>query len=123
MSVDFILGLAALGTSAALVAQWVVLRARYLKGLTQQRTRHQQLQQATQQQLGLAKQQISRLQNDLNITRMQVKRQASREPARAVVQQMLVEEPATMPMRPPANGFADTLPQLQFPHDASLLQH
>ncbi|MGY4827574.1 hypothetical protein ACVNIS_03245 [Sphaerotilaceae bacterium SBD11-9] len=122
MSVSFILWIAALGTSAALLAQWAMLRSRYLKGLTQQRTRHQQMQQATQQQLGLAKQQIGRLQNDLNITRMQVKRQASREPAR-VVQQMLEEEPTAMPVRQPANGFADTLPQLQFPQDVSLLQH
>lgn len=121
MSVSFILWLAAAATGTALVTQWVMLRSRYLNGLAQQRTRHQQLQQATQQQLGLAKQQIGRLQNDLNITRMQVKRQASREPAR-VVQQMLQEEPAA-PLSLPANGFADTLPLPAFAPDVSLLKH
>lgn len=121
MSINVILWAAAIGSCAALAAQWFVLRSRYLQGLAQQRARHQHHQQATLQQLEQAKQQIGRLQHDLNATRLQSQRQAAREPARAL-QRARTEEPAARHALP-RDGFADTLPTPQFPHDISLLKH
>jgi hypothetical protein len=121
MNIHFTLWLAALVPCVALAVQWFVLRSRYLAAITLQRTRHQHQQQVTQQQLELAKQQIARLQNDLSIARMQVKRQVAREQA-VVPQRALNEAPAARHALPP-DGFADTLPALQFPHDISLLKH
>ena len=121
LSTQFILWLAALGSCAALVTQWVLLRSNYLKAIARQRARHQHQQQATQTQLELAKQQIGRLQHDLSITRMHVKRQVAREQAVAP-QREQPQAPAPRHAMPP-DGFADTLPSLQFPHDVSLLKH
>jgi len=118
MSVNFILWVAITGSCAALAAQWVVLRSRYLKGLAQQRARHQQQQQATQQQLEQAKQQIGRLQHDL--IRLKVQRKIAREPAKAQQRARAQTPPARHAL--PADGFADTLPTPQFPHDISPLK-
>jgi heme exporter protein D len=121
LSTQFILWLAAIGACAAIAFQWVLLRSNYLKAIAQQRARHQHQQQATHTQLELAKQQIGRLQHDLSITRMHVKRQVAREQAVAPLR----EEPTAAAARHavPPDGFADTLPALQFPHDVSLLKH
>jgi heme exporter protein D len=121
LGIHFILGLAALGACAALAFQWVLLRSNYLKAIAQQRARHQHQQQATQTQLELAKQQIGRLQHDLSVARMHVKRQVAREPSMAPLR----EEPRAAPPRHavPPDGFAETLPALQFPHDISLFKH
>jgi hypothetical protein len=121
MGTNFILWAVAFGACAALAAQWIVLRSRYLKGIAQQRARHQQQQHTTQQQLEQAKQQIARLQHDLSATRLLVQRQIAREPARAQ-QRARAEEPAAHHALP-RDGFADTLPSPQYPHDVSLLKH
>ncbi|HEX3141939.1 MAG TPA: hypothetical protein VHQ87_17925 [Rhizobacter sp.] len=118
---QFTLWLAALGPcAAALAVQWFLLRSRYLAALNQQRVLHQHHQQATLQQLKLAKQQIGRLQNDLSITRMQVKRQVAREQAVAPQREQPPEAVETRNALPD-DGFADTQPS-QFPHDGSLLR-
>ncbi len=121
MSINFILWGATLASWAALAVQWFVLRSRYLKGLGEQRARHQHQQHTTQQQLEQAKQQIGRLQRDLNTTRLQTQPQLARERAKAL-QRTRAEEASTRQALP-KNGFADTLPTPQFPHDASLLKH
>jgi hypothetical protein len=118
MSVNFILWLLAIGSLVAFTTQWVVLRARYIKGLDEQRARHQQQQQATQQHLEVAKQQIARLQRDLS-ARLQVQRVTARQraPQRPRI------EPAAAPPALPVDGFADTLPTPQYPHDIRLPKH
>lgn len=120
MSLNIILSLAIVAACAALAAQWVGLRAKYLKGLAQQRARHQQHQQATQHQLEQAKQQIGRLQSELSIARLQIKRHIPPEPASAP--QRAREEAPAARRALPVDGFADTLPSPQFPHDISLLK-
>jgi heme exporter protein D len=129
MNVNTILWVAAAGSSVAVVAQWVFLRSRYLKGITQQRTRHQQTQQATHQQLEQAKRQIGHLQHELSLSKQQIARLAVKVPSPAVAR----ARPVAVPHRQrddaaetrrslPVDGFADTLPTPQFPYDAALPQ-
>jgi heme exporter protein D len=107
MSVTFIFCVAAVGCLATLASQWVLLRSRYLKGLAEQRARHQQQQQAVQVQLEVAKQQIARLQRDLS-ARLQTLRQASKEHTSAAPRALNNPVASAPPL--PVDGFADTLP-------------
>lgn len=127
MSVNTILWLAAALSSVVIVAQWVFLRGRYLTGITEQRSRHQQAQQATYQQLEQAKRQIGHLQHELSLSKQQIARLASKLPSPARPRPMAVpshhrdEAPDTRRSLP-KDGFADTLPTPQFPRDAALPQ-
>lgn len=127
MNVNTILWLAGLGSSAVIVVQWFFLRSRYLKGITQQRTRHQQAQQATHQQLEQAKRQIGHLQHELSVSKQQLARLATKLPS------PVRPRPTAVPARQrdeahdtrrslPTDGFADTLPTPEFPRDAALPQ-
>jgi len=128
MNHNLTLWLAAMLFSAGVVLQWVVLRARYRNEIFKQRSRHQQQQQATAQQLEQAKRQIGQLQHDLTAARLLAQRQAAGpavpapSPARpkAVAHSCARETPA-LQRTLPADGFAETLPAPQYPHDASLL--
>ena len=127
MSVNTILWLAAGLSSGVIVVQWIFLRGRYLKGITEQRTRHQHAQQTTHQQLEQAKRQIGHLQHELSLSKQQIARLASKlpSPARprpvASPQHQRDEAPDTRRSLP-KDGFADTLPTPQFPRDAALPQ-
>ena len=83
MNVTTILWLAGLGASAVIVGQWIFLRTRYLKGITEQRARHQQALQAVHQQLDQAKRQISHLQHELSSSKQQLARLAAKLPSPA----------------------------------------
>ena len=106
MSVNIILWATAIGACSGLVLQWFVLRSRYLRGMAEQRSRHQHQQQMTQQHLEQAKQQIGQLQHALTVARMQVKRQlAQQEPmAQAPAQRTRAETPSRPAL--PTDGFA-----------------
>lgn len=130
MSVNTILWLAVLGSSIVIVAQWIFLRSRYLKGINQQRARHQQSQQTTHQQLDQAKRQISHLQHELSMGKQQIARLAVKLPSPTVAR----PRPVAVPQRQgnetldtrrslPVDGFADTLPTPQFPRDVPPQQH
>jgi len=127
MSVNTTLWLAAALSCVVIGLQWFVLRTRYLKGITEQRTRHQQAQQATHQQLDQAKRQIGHLQHELSLSKQQIARLAAKVPAPARPRPMAVphhqrDEPHSTRRSLPADGFADTLPTPEFPRDAALPQ-
>ncbi len=127
MNVTTILWLAGLGASAVIAVQWIFLRTRYLKGITQQRARHQQSQQTIHQQLEQAKRQISHLQHELSSSKQQLARLAAKLPSPARPRPVAVpkrsHEDATEDRKSlPVDGFADTLPTPQFPHDVALPQ-
>ncbi len=128
MSVNTFLWLAALGAGAVIVAQWVFLRSRYLNAINQQRARHQQSQQTTHQQLDQAKRQISHLQHELSVSKQHIARLAAKVPSpgrqRAVaVPQRSRDEASETRRTLPVDGFADTLPTPQFPHDIAVPRH
>ncbi len=130
MGTNVILWLAALGTCSVFAMQWIVLRSKYLKGITQQRARHQQHQQATQQQLEQAKRQIGHLQHELSLTKQQIARLAAKEhastperPRPAAAPQVAREDSASPRRALPVDGFADTLPTPQFLHEIAFPQH
>ena len=127
MSVITLLWLAAALSCVVIGLQWFFLRTRYLKGITEQRTRHQQAQQATHQQLDQAKRQIGHLQHELSISKQQIARLAAKVPAPVRPRPMAAphhprDEPAETRRSLPKDGFADTLPTPQFPRDAALPQ-
>ncbi|MBC7995924.1 MAG: hypothetical protein H7Z15_22075 [Rhizobacter sp.] len=120
MTVTTILWLAALGASAVIVVQWIFLRTRYLKGITQQRARHQQSQQTVHQQLEQAKRQISHLQHELSTSKQQLARLAAKLPSPARPRPVALtkrsrDEGPEARQSSPVDGFADTLPTPQFP--------
>ena len=112
----------------ALVLQWAVLRTKYRNGLTKQRARHVQQQQTASGHLEQAKRQIGQLQDALAAARRQVKQHTmdgaaslqSRSRAKEALQRTL-DDASALRRRLPPDGFADTLPSLQFPHDVGLL--
>ena len=122
------LGSAALVCSAAVILQWAVLRTRYRNALVKQRARYLQQQQTASQHLEQARRQIGQLQHDLAAAKLQAKRHTtsdaasaqSRSRAKEALQRALEEASASWRRLPP-DGFADTLPSPQFPHDADLL--
>jgi biopolymer transport protein ExbB/TolQ len=128
MSTLITLALAALVCSAAVVLEWVVLRTRYQKAMAQQRARHLQQRQIASQHLEQARRQIGQLQHDLAAAKLQAKRHTtvelasaqSRSRAKEALQRALEDASATWRRLPP-DGFADTLPSPQYPHDAELL--
>jgi heme exporter protein D len=127
MNVNTILGLAAALSVAVIAAQWIFLRSRYLKGITEQRARHQQAQQTTHQQLDQAKRQIGHLQHELSLSKQQIARLAAKLPSPARPRAMAApqrsrDEGAQERHSLPPDGFADTLPTPQFPRDAALPQ-
>ena len=111
------------------VGQWIVLRSRYLDGLNKQRTRHSLQLQTAGQHIEQAKRQIAQLQLDLGGARSQLARLAARQAnANAIAarpasdaQAARREAGVTAKRGEPFDGFADTLPALQYPHDGSLL--
>ncbi|MBC7956344.1 MAG: hypothetical protein H7Y33_10810 [Cytophagales bacterium] len=128
MSAGVNLWLAAAVVAATVIIQWVLLRARYLKGLSLQRARHAQHQQATNQQIEQSKRQIAQLRIDLSTARAQLVRNAAKErplspqrprPSVAPAHQLNDAPPTRSTL--PIDGFADTLPTPQFPHDPALL--
>lgn len=129
MNTNAILWLAGAALMLITLAQWIVLRSRYLAGLTQQRARHAQQMQTAGQHIEQAKRQIAQLQLDLGNTRSQLARLASRQlnttasPARPSgdAQAARREAGVTAKRGEPFDGFADTLPALQYPHDGALL--
>ena len=122
------LALAALVCSAAVIFQWAVLQTRYRNALAKQRARHLQQQQTTSQHLEQARRQIGQLQHDLAAAMLQAKRHTtseavpaqSRSRAKEALDRALEDAAATWRRLPP-DGFADTLPSPQYPHDADLL--
>ena len=125
MNVNTILWLAAAISSVVIAVQWFFLRTRYLTGITQQRTRHQQAQQTIHQQLDQAKRQIGHLQHELSVSKQQLARLAAKVPSPARPRPMAVpprqgDDAADTRRGLPADGFADTLPTPEFPRDAAL---
>lgn len=110
------------------LAQWIVLRSRYLDGLNKQRTRHALQLQTAGQHIEQAKRQIAQLQLDLGGARSQLARIAARQhqlaaPVRAAADAQCARREAgvTAKRGEPFDGFADTLPALQYPHDPGVL--
>lgn len=125
MNTNTVLWLAGVVLALVVFAQWVLLRSRYLNGLTKQRERHAHQMHNASLYIDQAKRQIAQLQLDLGNTRSQLARlSAARQPAPArpasTVQQVR-EEASAAQRGEPFNGFADTLPSPQFPHDPNLL--
>jgi hypothetical protein len=124
MNTNTIVLLAGLAVAMIASAQWVLLRSRYLAGLTKQRARHTQQMQTAGLNIEQAKRQIAQLQLDLGDARSQLARHAARQAAavRALSAAPAREEGHAIPPRgQPFDGFADTLPSLQYPHDPKVL--
>jgi F0F1-type ATP synthase membrane subunit b/b' len=128
ININTLLWLAGAVLMLVTLAQWVVLRSRYLAALTQQRTRHALQLQAAGQQFEQAKHQIAQLHRDLGSARAQLARIATRQ-ANAIKSHARPTGSA-QPVRhnagaaahgQPVDGFADTLPAPQYPHDGALL--
>ncbi|MBL0727788.1 hypothetical protein [Piscinibacter sp. HJYY11] len=109
-------------------AQWVLLRSRYLDGLTKQRARHAQQMQTAGQHIEQAKRQIAQLQLDLGTARSQLARHVARHslvaaPTSPAANAAQARQDAGVAAKrgEPFDGFADTLPSLQYPHDAGAL--
>jgi hypothetical protein len=119
------------GTAAVSAAvQWAVMRSLHRKRLAKATSRHAEAQQTASRFMQQAKKQIAQLQQDLAASRLEVTRLAreqegidKRRAARQALDQSL-EDTVLLPRRsPPIDGFADTLPSLQFPPDSRLGTH
>ncbi|MET0333945.1 MAG: hypothetical protein ABW190_06710 [Rhizobacter sp.] len=125
MNTTLIAWLAFLGLVLATFSQWVLLRARYLDGLNQQRNRHAEQLHAMNQSFQQAKRQIAQLQLDLGDARGQLARHVMRQSAavasRAQALRAARPEIPTLRHELPVDGFADTMPSPQYPHDGALL--
>jgi len=103
------------------VLQWWVMRSIHRRRLAEVRARHQNAQQAAATLLQQARQQTAQVQLELAAAREAIKRRANAAPARATASAMarerlnklLDEAPEAQDALPP-NGFADTLPSMQF---------
>jgi hypothetical protein len=105
------------------VAEWAILRAVYRKRMAAVRARHLQMERSAVQFGQQAKRQIGQLQQELAAARLEAKHAAhARAEVRAAV---AAASPAgkgkPAPSRPqlPVDGFADTLPLLQFGTEAN----
>lgn len=125
MNTNTILWLAGVVLVLVVFAQWVLLRSRYLDGLTKQRERHAHQMHNASLYIDQAKRQIAQLQLELGTARSQLARLSPARqpaPARAASTAQPVREEAGAAQRGEHfDGFADTLPSPQFPHDPSLL--
>jgi len=106
---------------------WAWMHARYKKRLAVQKARHVQFQQASSRFMLEAKRQVAQLNKDLAAARLAVKLavQARAAPARvpAAVQTTRRVDMPTTRTQLPVDGFADTLPSLQFSSDTTLGLH
>ena len=107
---------------------WAWMHARYKKRLAVQKARHVQFQQASSRLMLEAKRQVAQLNKDLAAARLAVKLavQERAAPARmpATVKQTTKRiDVATTRMQLPVDGFADTLPSLQFSSDTTFGPH
>ncbi|HEV7914029.1 MAG TPA: hypothetical protein VGP22_09695 [Albitalea sp.] len=109
------------------VLQWGVMRNVERKRLAAAKARHREAEQSAAKLLQQTRKQIAQLQQELATVKLQAKRTARPAPpppqpepeVRDTLLAMLDDAP---PRRHalPVDGFADTLPSLQFPH-ASML--
>lgn len=101
--------------------QWWLMRTLHLRRLAAVRARHQSLQQSAAKLLQQAREQTVQVQQELEAARQAARLRATTQAPRAVVSvtarerlnKMLDEAPQTRRALP-ADGFADTLPSLQF---------
>lgn len=129
MNINAILWAAGAALTLVTLVQWIVLRSRYLEGLNKQRMRHALQLQTAGQHIEQAKRQIAQLQLDLGGARSQLARIAARQqhataaPVRPAADAQAARREAGVTARrgEPFDGFADTLPALQYPHDPSVL--
>ena len=117
----------ALAATAGL--QWIITSRMHRRRLEQANARHAKAQQASSRFMQQAKKQIAQLQQELAASRLEVARltrQQDRAGQQAAARQVLRESLASLaadPPAPPADGFADTLPSLQFPPDSVFGTH
>ena len=107
---------------------WAWMHARYKKRLASEKARHVQFQQASSRFMLEAKRQVAQLNKDLAAARLAVKLavQARAAPARvpaAVTQTSRRVDMPTTRAQLPVDGFADTLPSLQFSADTTFGLH
>src|SRR5882762_8765409 len=107
---------------------WAWMHARYKKRLASEKARYVQFQQASSRFMLEAKRQVAQLNTDLAAARLAVKRavQERAAPARtpATVKQTTKRiDVATTRTQLPVDGFADTLPSLQFSADTTFGLH
>jgi hypothetical protein len=119
------------GTVTVSVAlQWAITRTLHRKRLAKVSARHAEAQQTSSRFMQQAKKQIAQLQQELAASRLEVTR-LSREQERTEKRQTAMkaldqslEDTVLLPRRSlPKDGFADTLPSLQFPPDSRLGTH
>jgi len=112
---------------ALVVAQWIFHRSLQRKALDALKSRHLQQQLNVKGKLDQAKRQIAQLQQELAASRLELKQRRERAappplppvPSREELSRQLDEAPSRP--RLPIDGFADTLPSLQYPHADELL--
>ncbi|WP_280152694.1 hypothetical protein [Piscinibacter sp. XHJ-5] len=105
--------------------QWAISSRLHRKRLERACARHAEAQETSIRFMQQAKKQIAQLQQELATARQQttrLTRAQEREAARDVLRQSMDESPPARPLRP-VDGFADTLPSLQFPADSLLGTH
>jgi hypothetical protein len=114
--------LLAASVAALLLFEWWTMRMIYFKRLTASQARREQELQTAARLLAQSKQQIKQLQQEVAVLRPLAVRAARHvtqpSPAGKALSQMLDSAPA--PARPtlPPDGFADTLPSLQFTNES-----
>jgi ABC-type nickel/cobalt efflux system permease component RcnA len=103
------------------VLQWWVMRTIHLKRLAEVRARHHSAQQAAATLLQQARQQTALVQLELAAAREAIKRRANaalpRPTAGAIARERLnklLDEASAAQDALPPNGFADTMPSMQF---------
>ena len=109
--------------------QWAIASRLHRKRLERASARHAEVQQTSSRFMQQAKKQIAQLQQELAASRREMtrltreqERADKRQAAREVLRQSLEEAPPARPSLP-VDGFADTLPSLQFPADSRLGTH
>jgi hypothetical protein len=121
--------LAALAAVVLVGGQWGLQRSLQRRALDALKSRHAQQQLNLTRKLDQAKRQIPQLQQELAAVRLELKQRRERsapppEPAPPVpTRESLIRELDAVPPRPklPVDGFADTLPSLQYAHAEELL--
>jgi len=126
MTQALVIALAALATGVLVAAQWSFHRALQRKALDGLKSRHLQQQLNVKGKLEQARRQIAQLQQELAAARLELKQRRDRaasQAAAATSKEALSRQLDAAPARPrlPVDGFADTLPSLQFPHADELL--